>query len=254
MSSVQRAFPVLAATVLASVFLATGTLGAQALNSGKGYLMGAPEGYFAIHGGLDAAMTGGDLFSDVKNQLTLGRRDFTAPGMRFDLGFRTAPTWDVVLSVAIARSSANSEFRNFIDNNNQPIQQTTTFQRIPLTVSLKHYLTAPGRSVGRYAWVPARIAPFIGAGAGMTYYKFEQSGDFVDFTNNNVISRTYTSEDWGFTGHAFAGADITLTPRLALVGEARYSTGHAKVGGSFEGFNNIDLSGLTTTVGLQFRF
>ena len=71
--------------------------------------------------------------------------------------------------------------REFTDNNDLPIQQSTKYRRVPLTVGLKYYLADRGRSVGEFAYIPSKIAPYVGVGAGAMWYKFEQNGDFVDF-------------------------------------------------------------------------
>ena len=74
----------------------------------------------------------------------------------FDVAYKLSPRVDAVFSVGTARSSTRSEFRHWLDNDNLPIEQTTSFQRVPLTASLKMYLGDPGRSIGRFAWIPKR--------------------------------------------------------------------------------------------------
>jgi hypothetical protein len=49
------------------------------------------------------------------------------------------------------------------------------------------------------------------------------------------------------------GLDVSITPLLALRGEARYVWAKAPLGRDFSGFNRIDLSGVQGTLGLTFR-
>ena len=49
------------------------------------------------------------------------------------------------------------------------------------------------------------------------------------------------------------GVDFTLTPRIALTGDARYLWSSASMNESFEGYDKIDLSGVFLTLGLTFR-
>ena len=72
---------------------------------------------------------------------------------------RCRRAWTRCSASPASRSSTQSEFRHWLDNNDLPIQQTTEFQRVPLTASLKMYLGPPGRSIGRFAWIPKRFAP-----------------------------------------------------------------------------------------------
>jgi hypothetical protein len=47
---------------------------------------------------------------------------------------------------------------------------------------------------------------------------------------------------------------VTLAPRLVVTTEARYAWASAEMQEDFSGFDRIDLSGLTATVGLKIRF
>lgn len=227
---------------------------AQAQGSGHGFLFQQPVGSITVRGGYAHASATGDLFDFVTNTLTLGRSSFSSPTGQVDLAFRIAPRVDVDLGAGIARSSSPSEYRELVDQNNAPIQQTTSFERIPLTAGLRLYLTPAGRSVGHFAWVPARFAPYVGVGGGMMGYEFRQSGDFVDPSTNNVFSSDLKSSGWTPVAQGLAGLDYTLSPRLALTGEAKYLWAKDRPNDGFSTFDRIDLSGFTTTIGLKVRF
>lgn len=228
---------------------------AAAQGAGSGFLFQQPTGSITVRGGYSWARAGGDLFSFVTDQLTLNKSDFAGPIVGADVAFRIAPQFDAVLGASYASTSTSSEYRHLVDNNDAPINQTTDFERIPVMASLRAYLTPRGRSVGRFAWVPAQFAPYVGVGGGAVYYKFHQQGDFVDVNaNNNVFSGDFTSSRWTPAAQAMAGIDYSLTPRVALMGEAKYMIANGSVNQSFTGFDSIDLSGASTTVGLSFRF
>ena len=129
--------------------------------------------------------------------------------------------------------------------------RTDTLRR--LTFGIKQYLTPTGRTVGKFAWIPARITPFVGAGAGVLHYRFHQSGDFVDFQTMDVFAAQFTSAGWTPTAHAFASLDYSLGPRFALTSEARYLWSRAALSRDFSGFQKLDLSGLATTAGITVR-
>ena len=227
---------------------------AQAQGSGQGFLFQRPIGSIAVRGGYAHASASSDLFDFVTNTLTLRRNDFSSPTGQVDLSFRVAPRVDIDLGAGIARSSSPSEYRKLIDQNNQPIQQTTSFERVPLTADVRLYLTAPGRAIGHFAWVPARFAPYVGVGGGMVGYEFKQSGDFVDPSNNNVFTSNLSSSGWAPEAQGVVGADYSLSPRFALTGEAKYLWAKGRLNDSFSTFDRIDLSGFTTTIGLKARF
>jgi hypothetical protein len=87
------------------------------------------------------------------------------------------------------------------------------------------------------------------------YSRFEQSGDFVDFKTLNVEALTVESSGWTPMGQGSAGLEYTVGPWLALTGEGRYVWAKAKLDpDSFEGYEKIDLTGFTGTVGFRVRF
>jgi hypothetical protein len=156
-----------------------------------------------------------------------------------DVSIRLSRRADVMISVAHSQSQTRSEFRDWLDNNRLPIEQTTTFHRVPLTGSLKAYLVEPGRTIGHFAWVPARFSPYVGGGGGVMWYRFAQSGDFIDFDTTRVFPDSFNSSGWTPTVHAIGGVDISLHPRFALTTEARYEWAKATLSSDFAGFDPI---------------
>jgi opacity protein-like surface antigen len=243
------AIPTSAAILLAGA----GTAAAQ--GSGNGFLFQQPAGSITLSGGYANASAGGDLFSFVTDQLTLNKSDFSGPLLGLDVAVRIAPRLDVVVGTSYAGSSTPSHYRDFVDNNNAEITQTTDFRRVPVMVSLRAYLEPQGRSVGRFAWVPSRFAPYVGIGGGAVWYKFHQYGDFVDFDDNDaVFPGDLTSSKWTPAVQGLAGLDFNISPRVALTGEAKYIWAKGTPVDGFAGFDDIDLSGLSATIGLTYRY
>ena len=241
----------LVAALAATLFAAAP---AHAQTSGDGFLFKAPTGIVTFRTGFDRASAGSDLFAFTTDQLTVNRKDFSAITLAGDVSFHVSQRMDGVVGFAYSGSTIPSEFRNWVDNNRRPIEQTTTFQRVPLTGSVKAYLTEPGRSVGHFAWIPARYAAYVGAGGGAMWYRFAQAGDFIDFATTKVFADSFDSNGWTPTAHAFGGVDVSLNPRFAVTTEGRYEWARAKLGRDFSGFDSIDLSGFTLTTGISIRY
>lgn len=244
-----------AALAALAALLALTAAPVAAQSAGNGFLFGAPTGSITLRGGFSAPNAGSDIFRFAANELTLNRSDFQSFTLGGDLAVPLSPRTDAVFGIAYAGSRTPSEFRHWVDLNNLPIQQTTSFTRVPVTASVKTYLLPRGRAIGQFAWIPSRFAPYVGAGAGLMWYEFRQSGDFVDFKNgNSVFTDTFSSSGWTPTAHAFVGGDYSLSPRFAVTTEARYGWARASLGRAFTGFNRIDLSGFAATVGLTIRY
>lgn len=240
-----------AASLLALGLLDAAPLSAQ---SGQGYLFRDPRVRLAVRGGVDGALAGGDLFAFVTEELTLERRDFTGGTVGMDVAIRLTPRIDAVLAGSVAKASERSEFRDFVDTEDNPIEQTTTLARSPFTLGLRAYLLPRGRSVGSLAWIPSRFSPYVGIGGGAMRYEFRQSGDFVDYETLDIFYDDLESTGWAPTANAALGFDYSLSALFALNVEAKYDYARASVGDDFVGFDRIDLSGVSTTLGLSLRF
>ena len=240
------------ASALVAVLLLATPVHAQ--DGGDGFLFKQPSGSVTFRTGFDRAGAGSDLFSFTTKQLTIDRGDFSSLSIAGDVSIRVSRRADVVISVAHSGSVTRSEFRDWLDNNRLPIEQTTTFRRVPITGSLKAYLVQPGRTIGHFAWVPARFSPYVGGGGGAMWYRFAQSGDFIDFGTTKVFFDSFDSNGWTPTAHGFGGVDISLHPRFAFTAEARYEWARANLSSDFAGFDRIDLSGFTLTTGISVRY
>jgi hypothetical protein len=228
----------------------------DAQSGGRGFFFREPRASLTLRTGWAGARARSDLFTFTTEQLTLNRGDFSSASLGADVALRVLARTNVVFSLGFADANRESEFRDFVDNNELPIEQTTSFVRVPITLGVKQYLMSTGRSVGKFAWIPARIAPYVGAGGGLMYYRFHQTGDFIDFASPamNVLPLQFLSSGWTRTAHALAGLDYSLGPRFALTAEARYLWSSAPLSRDFSGFQRLDLSGLATTAGLMVRF
>ncbi len=221
--------------------------------AGNGYLFRRPAFSLTIRGGLDRPVGSSEIWNFTTTNLTVNKGDFTAAGYQVDLGVRLANRLDLVLAGGTSRRAADSEFRKFVDNNDLPIEQTTTIRRLPLTAGLRFALRAPEERISRFAWIPSRVTPWIGAGGGAMNYTFSQNGDFVDFETLNVFKQSFASSGWTPMAYGNVGVDVKLSTRIALTGDLRYSMARATLGGKFVGFDKIDLSGTAATMGLTLR-
>ena len=227
-------------------------LGAQ--DSGDGFRFRKPIGSWSFRGGFAMPNANSDLFKFTTGELTINKGDFSSVDFGADLSFSISPRVDVDLDISFSGMSKQSEFRNFVDNNQLPIQQKTSFQRTPITVNARYYLMDRGRQISRYAWVPNAITPYVGAGVGVMNYNFEQKGDFIDNKTLAVFADGFQSGGWTPMAQALAGVEYSIGSNWALRAEARYLQASATPSSDFSGFHHIDLSGVTSSVGFFVRF
>ena len=248
MSCTRYAVLLLTATAVATI-----PRPSLAQSAGDGFLFHVPVATWTVRGGFDHAFASGDIFNFVTKQLTLDRSNFSSATFGTNVALRVSPANDIVFDVGFSNVSRRSEFRDWVDQNNQPIEQTTSLRRVPVTLGVRHYLSSRGRSIGRFAWIPAARDTYVGLGAGLMQYRFHQVGDFVDFQTLNVFPDEFESKAWTPVLHALAGLDLGLGRFLLLNGEARYTWARGPMSRDYVGFKRIDLSGLAVTAGLSLR-
>jgi hypothetical protein len=227
---------------------------AEAQGSGRGFFFGEPTASLTVHGGLSLPGASSELFDFTTSELTLRKGDFAGFNYGGDLGFPVSPRFEVVIGFASSGSSKRSEFRDWVDTNDEPIEQTTSFRRTPFSGTVRYHLKPRGRTIGSFAWIPAQFVPWVGLGGGAMKYEFTQVGDFIDYQTLNVFSDRFVSRGWAPFAQASVGGGWNISQHWQLTGELRYLRGSARLDDDFVGFDRLDLSGVATTFGLALRF
>lgn len=229
--------------------------GAAAQSSAsRGYLFRPPPATLTVYGGLAMAGAGSDVFSQTFDDLTLGRRDFQSVDRGVDLAITMSPRVDLVFSIASNGVRRRSSFRDWVDNAGAEIEQTTRFTRTPVGIGARYYLRERGRMIGSRAWVPNLLVPFVGGAVGGMKYRFVQYGDFIDPGTLNVFGDEFAAEGVAPFAQGSVGLGWSLYPAIQITGEMRYVYARGDLGRDFSGFDRIDLSGVSSTLGLTIRF
>ncbi len=253
-SIAQRARLGLIALIFAGGAVGTPLSQADAQATGDGFLFRRSYGQLLVHGGFANARTRSSIFDFTTENLTLERGDFSAFEGGLELSAAVNSRLAITLGFDYANSTHRSEFRDWVDNDNLPIEQTTSFTRMPIMLGMKGYIIPTGQSVGLLAWVPSRFAPFVAGGIGLIRYSFEQQGDWVDFEDFSVFSDEFTSGSTALMSYVGAGMDVSLNTRFGITTEVRRMWARGEHTNDFIGFDNIDLSGTTIKAGFFVRF
>jgi opacity protein-like surface antigen len=219
-----------------------------------------PKIFFGGHAGINFPQAKGDIFGTAIHDLTLKKSDFQSPIFGFDFGVYIHSHFAAVASLDYGRALKKSEYRDFVEDNGNSIIQTNRLSQFSLLGTLRYYPRKTGEKVGSYSWIPTRILPYVGAGAGLVHYNFSQQGDFVNFTNDAIFTDLLVSKNPALMTQLSAGLDFVLTRRIIANVESRYSWAHGDISMGLAGysrdylFDSIDLNGLKTIAGISFRF
>jgi len=226
----------------------------QSSGTTGGFAFGEPRGFFLIKGGLYLPRGDSDIFVFNEELLTLDSGSYRSGVFGMDIGMSLNTRVDLVFGFEYSSTSPVSEFRDFVDEFDSPITQQTRLWQTPLTASVRFNLIERGRAVGSYAWIASTVVPYVGGGGGIMWWSYEQFGDFVDFADFTIFTDHFLTDGWEPTLHAFGGVDVSISPRIAINLEGRYSWAEGQMAPAFVGFEPIDLAGFRFTVGASFRF
>jgi hypothetical protein len=241
-------------TLLLALSLLLPPLTAAPVVAQDGFLFRPPLVTLALRAAHSAPRANGEVFDFMTDELTLERGDFAAPGFGVDVGLFVHDRFDLVLGVSRVQSVQRSEFREYVGEDDLPIEQTTKLLRVPATLSARFYPLARGRNLASHAWIPARLVPWVQAGGGMQWYRLTQEGDFVDHETLDIFADELRASGSSLVAHAGAGLDYWVATRTGVSVEGGYSWGSAELDDSFQNFDDIDLRGFQASVGIVFRF
>ncbi len=218
------------------------------------FLFEQPHGSVTLRGSWLFNRGGSDWYEFVTGHLTLRQKDFNAPGFGFDVNVPITSRVEGQFSFDISRSSKLSEYRDFVDNNRLPIEQTTTLRELNFGGNIRVNLLERGQALSRLTWIPRKVVPYIGAGAGVMNYNLQQVGDFVDFVDFSVFPEVFESHAWAPSAQLFGGADVYVLKRMYVTVDGRYLWSSANLGQDWIGFEKLDLAGFRLSGGVNFIF
>lgn len=227
---------------------------AERVQAQPDFLFSRPGLSLGVRGQWNQGRTDSKFFKFAAEGLTLESGDFNAPGVIVDLGFALGSRVTALVGLDFTSTLAHSEYRDFTDAEDLPIEQDTRFRQFDLFGSVALALLPRGRAIGQLSWVPSAVIPYVGAGGGLLRYEFVQAGDFVDFRDMSIQAMHFESARWTPSAHVFAGGDVKIARQIFLTAEGRYIWADAEVSDDFVFDGSIDLTGVRITAGVRLVF
>lgn len=239
--------------------------GAAPPSGDPGFLFDRPSVSLGVRGGMFLHRAESDLYDFSTERFTLERSDFRALALAVEGGVWLGNRGELTVAIDGSRLTLRSEYRDWAEEVERPdgtfheipIRQSTRFSHGPaFAVGLRWYLRDRGERLGQFIWIPAQWNAYVGAGGGVTAYRYRLEGDFVDEAQEIVLTDRYESR--GTTPFPFVngGVEIGLTTRTAASFEGRYQWGEHDLGPHFarDFTHPLDLAGLRLSAGVHVRF
>jgi outer membrane protein W len=215
---------------LAALLLGTSPLDASSFNFKVGLFSPAMES---------------DLWEINMDNLALEKQDMQAGYYAIEYEYSMSPNLTFSIEGGVYKKEHYSMYRYYEYDDGTPIYQNVGLRITSLELSFKYYPMG----------LRQKLFPFVGAGAGVYRWQYEQWGDFIDVVEGVVNEDEYveaSAYDIGF--NARAGIGIRLGRSTAVSFEARYQYLKGDLGPFFEDFERLDMNGLALVVGVNFLF
>lgn len=98
------------------------------------------------------------------------------------------------------------------------------------------------------------IDPYVGGGVSAYFWRYSETGDFVDFTDNGIYNDRYVGSGTAFGPFALAGVRARVGGRTTIGVEGRYQSGKANLPAGEFLTDRLDLGGGSILFTFGYRF
>lgn len=185
-----------------------------------------------------------NLFDDDSELYTVAKDDWRGFSGGAEYSFNLGRQVELGLHVDGYSRTLDTAYNDFERPGGRPITQTLKFTTAPVGFTLRF---VPG---GRH-----RATPYVGVGADVVYYEYEEFGDFIDFDDPDlaIIEDDFLSQGAAAGFHVVGGLRIPVSHDFSITAEGRYLWAKTDMGDDFRG-NEIDLGGPSAFVGVHISF
>jgi hypothetical protein len=194
-----------------------------------------------------------DLWATNFADLTLEKGDFNNYIVGVEFNWFASRMLTLGVAFDYYKKTNSSNYRDYTDQDGNELMQDITLEVMPITVTAK--LTplgngAPGYRGGR----GSPIVPWVGGGVGVYAFKYEEFGEFIDFSDFSIIEGDFLTESAAFGLHVAGGVVVPIGFDWDVFGEVRYAVVKGGLSEDFLGFEPLDLGGMSALFGFSYRF
>jgi hypothetical protein len=233
---------------LASIALASACVLAAPASARAQQTLNFSLGYFTVRG--EDARAVGDQIAFDRQFLSFDVSDFNGATVGGEWLVPIGQYFEGGAGVSFSRRTVPSVYTNFTDRTGAEIEQNLRLRIVPVSFTFR--VLPLGQT--------SPVQPYVGAGLGIFSWRYTETGDFIDFSDNNNVFRDTFVGSGTSTGPVALGG-IRFAGDSASAGfEVRYqkATGDLPTSDFFDPSNpnpKIDLGGWSYlfTAGVRFR-
>jgi opacity protein-like surface antigen len=230
------------AAVLA--LLVPGMAEAQVTRVESRHSIGFNLGYFAVRGE-DSRVTGDVLLADLPS-LAFEIKDFNSAAVGGEWLVGLGEYLEAGFGIGFHQRTVPSVYWDFVDETDgSEIAQDLKLRVIPMTATVRFL------PIGR-----GGVEPYVGAGVGLFNWRYSETGEFIDFTDDSVFRSRYIANGNAVGPVVLGGVRFPVADVWSVGGEIRYQKARGDIDVVESGLlgDKIDLGGWTSSFTFHLRF
>jgi hypothetical protein len=182
-----------------------------------------------------------DLWDINLQNLTFGRADMLNAYYGAEFEAHSGRHASFFLEFGSYSKTVYAQYRDYEYMNGDPIYQNISLRIVPIEAGIKLYPSGHRRVLN----------PFIGVGAGLYAWTYQQWGDFIDFTDDSINEGFAETRrlSVGFNGRI--GLVYRFQSRLAIGLEGKYQYLKGRLSEYFEDFDRLDMGGFSANASIN---
>jgi len=205
--------------------------------------VGVTLGGFFLRGE-DSRVDDDVLFNDL-DSLLFDIKDFNGVSVSGEWLVGLNDYLEAGVSAGYYQKSVPSVYARLTHPNGSEIEQELKLRIVPLTATVRFL------PIGR-----GSVEPCVGAGIGAFRWRYSETGEFVDFSDDAIFRNRYIANGTSYGPLVLGGLRFPFGDALSFGGELRYQWAEGDTNPSESGLlgSKIDLGGLNAAVTLHVRF
>jgi opacity protein-like surface antigen len=192
----------------------------------------------------DSRVEGDVLFADL-DSLLFDVKDFNGLSFGGEWLVGLGDFLEAGVGAGFYQKTVPSVYREVTHDNGSEIEQSLKLRVVPITATVRFL------PIGR-----GSVEPYVGAGIGAFNWRYSETGEFVDFSDNSIFRSRYIANGTAVGPVILAGIRAPFADVWSIGGEVRWqrAEGDTKPEESELLGDKIDLGGWNAAVTLHIRF
>ena len=198
-------------------------------------------GYFTVTG--EDGRTDGDVLVANRELLSFDIDDFNGASVGAEWLIPLGEFLELGAGVSYTSRTVPSIYTDFVNTDGSEIEQDLKLRIAPITATVR--LLPFGRS--------RRVQPYIGGGIGFFTYRYSETGDFVNFTDDSIFRESFVASGTEPGPIILGGIRLPISDNWSIGGEVRWQDAKADLNEDFLG-PALDLGGVHYLGTIHVRF